>query len=56
MITHEHISIPMSPKTFQVWCAPSKDAPADAGRTIFGLAARALLARFGVRRTAGRSV
>lgn len=58
VITHEHISIPMSPKTFQVWCASHKDAPADGGRTVFGLAARALVARFvpSGRKMADRSV
>lgn len=49
-ITHEHISMPISPVNFQVWFASHKDAPArGGGRTIFSLVISSLTARFGVR-------
>ncbi|PXX71077.1 ketosteroid isomerase-like protein [Nocardia tenerifensis] len=49
-ITHEHISIPISRKNFQVWFACGKDTPARCGRTIVGLVAASLLVRLGLRR------
>ncbi len=49
-ITHEHISIPFSPKNFQIWVATEKDSPVRGGRTIFHLAVSGLAARFGLRR------
>ncbi|GAB2681342.1 YybH family protein [Nocardia goodfellowii] len=55
-ISHEHISLPISPANFQVWFASAKDAPArGGGRTIFGLARTGLTARFGLRALARRA-
>ncbi|WP_280229669.1 YybH family protein [Nocardia cyriacigeorgica] len=50
VITHEHVSIPFSPRNFQVWCASGKDSTVRDGRTIFHLAVSGLAARFGLRR------
>ncbi|MFI6868979.1 YybH family protein [Nocardia sp. NPDC050406] len=51
LVTHEHISMPVSPTNFQVWCAKSKDAPArGGGSTVFGLVLRGLRARVTRRR------
>ncbi|WP_280426561.1 YybH family protein [Nocardia carnea] len=50
-ITHEHISLPISPANFQVWFASHKNAPArGGGRTIFSLVISSLTARFRMRR------
>ncbi|TLG09034.1 DUF4440 domain-containing protein [Nocardia cyriacigeorgica] len=49
-ITHEHISLPFSPRNFQIWCASEKDAPVRGGRTIIRLAAGGLATRLGLRR------
>ncbi|MEV0331666.1 nuclear transport factor 2 family protein [Nocardia sp. NPDC050717] len=46
-ITHEHISLPISPKNFQPWFAIDKDSTAGEGRTIFGLAGRSVATRLG---------
>ncbi|MEV3964537.1 nuclear transport factor 2 family protein [Nocardia sp. NPDC050193] len=54
-ITHEHISLPVNPASFQVWFASEKDAPArGGGRSIFGLVTTGLLRRFGTRRRSVR--
>ncbi|RDI42147.1 YybH family protein [Nocardia mexicana] len=49
-ITHEHISLPINPANFQVWCASGKDAPArGGGSSVFGLVLTDVAARFGPR-------
>lgn len=47
-ITHEHISVPISPTNFQPWFASDKDSTVREGRTIFGLAGRSVATRLGV--------
>lgn len=53
VITHEHISLPVNPRSFQVWFATAKDALArGGGQSIFGLFISALGRRIGFRRKA----